>query len=184
MKLHITDLASLDAAAKLQAAEILVAAFRKDYPTAWPSLSDGQAEVEEALDTDRIARAAIDEAGRVLGWIGGIDNYDGNAWELHPLAIHPDFQRQGVGTALVADLEQQVRVRGGNLVYLGSDDVSATTSLAGVDLFPDVLEKLADLQDTGGHPFPFYKKLGYTIVGVIPDANGFGKPDILMAKRL
>jgi hypothetical protein len=26
--------------------------------------------------------------------------------------------------------------------------------------------------------------MGYTIVGVIPDANGLGKPDILMAKRI
>jgi aminoglycoside 6'-N-acetyltransferase I len=191
VNLRITDLASLDAAAKLQAAEILVAAFRKDYPSAWPSLTDGRAEVEEALASpsggwapDRIARAALDQAGRVLGWIAGIDSYDGHAWELHPLAVHPDFQRQGVGTALVADFEQQVRARGGNVVYLGSDDESGTTSLAGVDLFPNVLEKLASLRDTNGHPFPFYQKLGYGVVGVIPDANGFGKPDILMAKRL
>jgi aminoglycoside 6'-N-acetyltransferase I len=30
----------------------------------------------------------------------------------------------------------------------------------------------------------FYQKLGYVIVGVIPDANGPGKPDIMMAKRV
>jgi aminoglycoside 6'-N-acetyltransferase I len=29
-----------------------------------------------------------------------------------------------------------------------------------------------------------YGKVGYYVVGVVPDANGFGKPDILMAKRL
>lgn len=34
------------------------------------------------------------------------------------------------------------------------------------------------------HPYEFYLKLGYTVVGVIPDANGPGKPDILMATRL
>jgi len=26
--------------------------------------------------------------------------------------------------------------------------------------------------------------MGYAIVGVIPDANGPGKPDIIMAKRM
>jgi aminoglycoside 6'-N-acetyltransferase I len=42
-----------------------------------------------------------------------------------------------------------------------------------------------DLRDLGGnHPFLFYRKLGYTVTGVVPDANGPGKPDILMSKRL
>jgi hypothetical protein len=36
----------------------------------------------------------------------------------------------------------------------------------------------------GRHPNEFYQKLGYEIVGVIPDANGLGKHDILMAKSL
>jgi len=34
------------------------------------------------------------------------------------------------------------------------------------------------------HPFEFYQLLGFEIVGLVPDANGFGKPDILMAKRV
>jgi aminoglycoside 6'-N-acetyltransferase I len=29
-----------------------------------------------------------------------------------------------------------------------------------------------------------YQKCGFLIVGVMPDANGPGKPDILMAKRI
>ena len=44
--------------------------------------------------------------------------------------------------------------------------------------------KLAAISPTKGHPFFFYRKLGYEPVGVIPDANGFGKPDLLMAKRV
>jgi aminoglycoside 6'-N-acetyltransferase I len=47
-----------------------------------------------------------------------------------------------------------------------------------------VLGWAARISDVGGHPFAFYQKLGYEVVGVIPDANGFGKPDILMAKRI
>jgi aminoglycoside 6'-N-acetyltransferase I len=34
------------------------------------------------------------------------------------------------------------------------------------------------------HPYEFYQKLGYVIVGVMPDANGLGLPDILMAKSV
>lgn len=30
----------------------------------------------------------------------------------------------------------------------------------------------------------FYRKLGFTTVGVVPDADGRGKPDILMAKAV
>jgi len=167
-----------------QAAEILVAAFKHDYPESWPTLGDGLEEVDEALDSKRISRAAVDDEGRVLGWIGGIEGYHGHAWELHPLGVHPDFQGQGIGTKLVRDFEQQVLTRGAHTVYLGSDDETGQTSLTGMDLYPDVLNNLANIQDVRRHPFVFYQKLGYVIVGVIPDANGFGKPDILMAKRL
>jgi hypothetical protein len=34
------------------------------------------------------------------------------------------------------------------------------------------------------HPLAFYRALGYTLVGVVPDANGPGKPDLLLAKRV
>ena len=53
-----------------------------------------------------------------------------------------------------------------------------------MDLYPTVLEKLRTLENRDRHPFEFYLKVGYQVVGVIPDANGFGKPDILMAKRI
>lgn len=182
--IKITDLRSLGETARKQAAEILVLAFQKDYPEAWPTLNDALTEVDEFLAADRISRAALDEHGRVLGWIGGIESYRGHAWELHPLGVHPDFQRQGIGSQLVKDFEQQVLARGAHTIYLGSDDETGQTSLTGVDLYPDVLGNLATIQDLRNHPFVFYQKLGYVIVGVIPDANGFGKPDILMAKRL
>ena len=53
-----------------------------------------------------------------------------------------------------------------------------------MDIYPDVLGSLQRIRNVRDHPFPFYQKLGFVVVGAIPDANGFGKPDILMAKRV
>jgi aminoglycoside 6'-N-acetyltransferase I len=69
-------------------------------------------------------------------------------------------------------------------LQLGSDDEDEMTSLAGVDLYPDPLRHLAKLTNRKDHPFGFYLKCGYAVVGVVPDANGLGKPDILLAKRV
>ena len=98
--------------------------------------------------------------------------------------VRPDNQRRGIGTALVADLEDHVRRRGGYTIWIGTDDENNQTSLGGVDLYPNVLDHLAAISNLNDHPYEFYQKVGFTVVGVIPDANGPGKPDIMMAKRV
>ena len=98
--------------------------------------------------------------------------------------MRPDQQRKGIGRALVVDLEMQVRERGGITIYLGTDDENSMTTLADIDLYPNVMEHMVHIQNLRGHPYEFYQKQGYVIVGVIPDANGLGKPDIIMAKRV
>lgn len=180
----IVDLAVLGDAARDEAAQLLVAGFREHWPNAWPDLASAREEVDEALEPDKVCRAAVDETGRVLGWIGGIPGYDGNVWELHPLVVAPADQRKGIGRALISDLETLVEERGGLTLWLGSDDEDAMTSLAGVDLYDDLLARLANIEDRKGHPFVFYRKCGFVVAGVVPDANGRGRPDILMAKRV
>ena len=91
---------------------------------------------------------------------------------------------QGVGRTLVKDFEQQVAARGGLTITLGSDDEDDMTSLAGADLYDNLPEKISNIRNLKGHPYEFYLKCGYRITGVVPDANGRGKPDILMAKRI
>jgi aminoglycoside 6'-N-acetyltransferase I len=167
-----------------QAAGLLVEGFRDDWPEAWPDMDAALREVRESLGEGRICRVALDEDGAVLGWIGGIPSYGGNVWELHPLVVRQDLRLQGIGRALVADLEERVRERGGLTLWLGTDDETGMTTLSGVDLYPDVLEHLANIENLRGHPYEFYQKLGFSIVGAMPDANGPGKPDIYMAKRL
>ena len=182
--IQISDLLPDNDAAIDQAAEILTGAFAGNWPHAWPTLDAALEEVNEALAADRICRAAFDDAGTVLGWIGGNAQYDGRVWELHPLAVRPDVQGRGIGRALVANFERQVVARGGLTIVLGTDDEAGMTSLSGVDLYPNVWEHIARVRNLRGHPYTFYQKCGFVITGVVPDANGPGKPDILMAKRV
>lgn len=164
-----------------QAAALLQRVFAPQG--SWATLAEAEQEVAEMLAPDRILRAALAD-GQVIGWIGGIPEYDGKVWELHPLLVAPQWQGQGVGAALVRDFEVLVLAKGGLTIRLGSDDMTEATSLSGVDLYVDTWEKIRTIRNLNRHPFEFYQKQGYTIIGVIPDANGRGKPDILMGKRV
>ncbi len=168
----------------VQAAQLLVEGFKKDWPDAWPDLDSALEEVEECLSQDRICRIAIDENDNVLGWIGGISQYDGNVWELHPIVVDMKNRKKGIGRLLVQDLEDQVRERGGITIQVGSDDENNMTSLSNVDIYDNLFERIRDIKNFKGHPYEFYFKLGYKIIGVMPDANGLGKPDIYLGKRV
>ncbi len=181
--MHIIDLQPDDWDAIHQAAALLVAAFREHWPTAWPDMRSALREVRESFAEGRVNRIAV-EGDVVLGWIGGIPGYGGNVWEVHPLAVHPDHQRRGIGRALLADLEALAAERGALTLWVGTDDEDGMTSLAGVDLYDNLLGRLATIRNLRGHPYEFYQKVGFVIAGVVPDANGPGKPDILMAKRV
>ena len=167
-----------------QAAALLVKGFQTFTPAAWPDLASALEEVHEALAPGKICRIALDGTGRVVGWIGGMPQYDGRVWELHPLVVDPQHQRTGIGRALIADLEEQVGQQGGLTITLGTDDEFGQTSLSGIDLYPDIGHHMQTIRNLHGHPFEFYQKCGFVISGLVPDANGYGKPDIIMAKRV
>jgi aminoglycoside 6'-N-acetyltransferase I len=181
--MQIFDVASVDAILIDQIAAVLVDGFREFAPEAWPDLASARAEVEASLQPKHISRVALNGQGKVLGWVGAISTY-AVAWELHPLVVAPAFQGQGVGQALVSDLEAQVAAQGAMTLYLGTDDMDRRTSLGGVELYPDVTAHAASIRNLRRHPFGFYQRAGFVVVGLIPDANGFGKPDIIMAKRV
>ena len=181
---RIIDLTLDNETALQQTAQLLFESFQTLSPNAWPTLTDAQEEVLASLTRDHISRIAVDGSGNVMGWVGGISQYDGHTWELHPLVVHAAMRGRGVARALVNDLEAIVKTRGGTTLWLGTDDEDNRTTLAGVDLYPDVWKHIRAIKNLRAHPFEFYQKLGFAIVGVLPDANGLGKPDIFMAKRI
>ena len=150
----------------------------------WQDLDSARTEVKQSLDSERVSRVIVADSGLVLGWIGAVPSYGGRVWEIHPLAVRPSYQRQGIGRALVEDLEACVAPRGALTLWAGSDDEHDETTLSGQDLYPDIPAALAGARSLKHHPFEFYLRLGFRIAGVIPDANGIGKPDILLAKRV
>jgi aminoglycoside 6'-N-acetyltransferase I len=182
--MHITDLQPTDRVLIDQVAAMLVTAFR-DHTLSWPDHAAGMEEVQQSFGAGRISRVALDDVGNAIGWVGGIEQYDGNVWELHPLVVRPDQQGRGVGRALVEDFERVVHTTtAATTIWLGTDDEDGRTSLSGVDLYPDPWTHIANIRNPGGHPYEFYRRMGFAIVGVMPDANGPGKPDIFMSKRI
>ena len=164
------------------AADILRRALAH-VPSAYGGPGEAEAEVATFVgNPERFALAAF-QGIRLVGWIGCVRSYS-HAWELHPLVVDPDLHRQGHGRSLVAALEDEVRAAGILTLYLGADDDFGGTSLYGADVFPEPLSHLQAIAPASGHPFTFYRRVGFTEVGLIPDANGRGRPDILMAKRI
>ncbi len=120
----------------------------------------------------------------VVGLIGAVPQYGTTGWELHPLAVKQSHEGKGIATTLLETLELLLVKMGCHVVYLGTDDERFQTSLSQSDLFENTLDKIEGITNLDNHPYTFYQRHGYKIVGVIPDANGPNKPDIIMAKRL
>jgi aminoglycoside 6'-N-acetyltransferase I len=181
--LHIEPLDTRSDERIYQTAALLQSISMVFFPKSWPTVDAALDEVQQSLAPDRISLVAV-SAERLVGWVGGIPQYEGHVYELHPLVVDIGFQRKGIGTALVKALEEEVADRGGITLYLGADDEYGKTSLSGRDLYPDALGNLRQIRNTGEHPYEFYMKIGFSLVGVMPDANGYGKPDIILAKRV
>ena len=55
---------------------MLLDGFRDTGSTSWRNIDDALSEVSESFQPNRISRVAVDEAGNVQGWIGGLAEYE------------------------------------------------------------------------------------------------------------
>jgi len=190
------NMLTLDETQQKQAAQMLT----DEIPIGWPTFDDAMQEINDWLtpagecsatdckwsgDRETYFIAVLDENDEVIGWCGILPSYGGKVYELHPLVVRRDWQRKGIGKHIINTLSDEAKKRGGLTLWLGCDDEKpdGETSLANADLYDDLPGKLRDFIP-GTHQAAFYLKAGFKIIGVMPDANGIGKPDIFMAKKL
>lgn len=173
IRIQKTDRVWLNAAAEL---------LKDTWPVNYQTLDKA---FNELCDVSTNVLFGYIKQGMLVGVVGAIAQYLKTGWELHPLVVKKPHQNQGIGRALLYHLEAHIKEEGGLIIYLGTDDESYQTSLSDdVDLFVDPFYHIEHIKNYAHHPFTFYEKHGYKIVGVLPDVNGFRKPDIWMAKRL
>jgi aminoglycoside 6'-N-acetyltransferase I len=182
MTLDFVDLAESNEY-KLAAARILLSAFLGMGNPAWPDIGSAVEEVEECADSPNVTVGARVD-GELAGWVGLRPMYE-RTWELHPLVVAPERQGHGIGAELLREAERVGRERGLIGIALGTDDEFGATSLSRIAIDgSNVFDAIRDIKNLRRHPYEFYRKCGYAIVGMIPDANGAGKPDIWMWKSL
>lgn len=182
MKYTIIDIAE-EPGYRSTAAKILMETFMDKGISAWPDMPSAMQEVDECVAKPNICIGLL--LGDVLaGWVGLRPLYK-KTWELHPLVVVPHHQGKGIGRVLVRELEKKARASGIIGVVLGTDDEHHKTSISQVQITEEnIFEEMKKISNINRHPYEFYKKCGYMIVGIVPNANGMNKPDIWMWKNL
>ncbi|WP_076607049.1 AAC(6')-Ia family aminoglycoside 6'-N-acetyltransferase [Serpentinimonas barnesii] len=168
---------------QFEAARILTQTFLDLGNTSWPNIKNAIIEIEQCVDLPNICIGLI-QNDQLIGWVGLRPMYD-KTWELHPLVVKTEYQGKGIGKILLKEIENRAKEKGIIGIVLGTDDEYNKTSLSDIDINENnIFEEINKIQNKNKHPYEFYQKNGYMIVGIIPNANGLRKPDIWMWKNI
>ena len=85
---------------------------------------------------------------------------------------------------LVEDAARIAKDGGALTLFAGTSDEVGTTNLFGADIYENPADSIRNLEATGRSPFKFWENTGFTVVGLMPDEEGVGKPGIHLARRL
>lgn len=121
----------------------------------------------------------------LIGYVGLLKMYSNITLELHPLIIKEEYRNIIIESKLLKEAERIAKEKNALNIMLGSDDKHYRTNLSKFDFNnTDISEILKNIKNINNHPYEFYQKNGYKIVGIFPNANGIGKPDIWLWKQL
>jgi aminoglycoside 6'-N-acetyltransferase I len=180
--MRMVSLAQLDDA-QLGTLEALTFAAAGEHAPEWlPTSRDAREEITDALAPAITSYVMLDD-DVPIAWVA-VSHQWGHVWELHPLIVAIEHQRRGHGRRLVEAAEHHAATHGGLTMWVGTSDSTAATSVGGIDLYADPLGALATIEARRPHAFQFWQRVGYRIVGVVPDAEGPGKPSICLAHTL
>ena len=178
----IVELDSPDTRTVEQLAQITFDAFRESSPQWLPTMETARRQVLAVVETNQIGKVLVDQDRTPMGWIGLIPG--ARVWEIHPIAIAVEHQYKGYGQLLVEDAAAMATNAGALTLFASTSDEVGTTNLFGQNLYDNPALALANLQATGRTPYKFWESAGFTVVGVLPDAEGKGKPSIHLAREL
>jgi len=73
---------------------------------------DGPEAMLRVHDCDAAEFLVAEEDGRAVGLIRGV--FDGSRAIVSVVSVHPDYQRRGIGTALVSEIAKSFKAKGSN----------------------------------------------------------------------
>jgi aminoglycoside 6'-N-acetyltransferase I len=166
-----------------QAAGILYDTFYNIGKLWLKNIKEATDEVYECIKDKNIC-IGIKVEKKLIGWVGLRPMYE-KTWELHPMVIKKEFQKKGYGNILINELEKTAATNGIIGIVAGSDDETNSTSLSDKTITGEnIFEEIKNIKNYKNHPYEFYEKCGYKIIGIIPNANGPQKPDIWLWKDI
>lgn len=135
------------------------------------SFRPNEVEVAEEQVREHLARggaasgyhfAFIERDARLAGYVcyGPITVTLGS-WSLYWIVVHPDYQRQGLGSRLLADVEERIIAAEGRQIYVETPDQPAYLATQS-----------------------FYKRAGYGLAATLNDFYAPGDDKLVFVKRL
>lgn len=180
--MRIVDLCNEDDGVVEQVATLLMGGVFAHQSHTWTDKTTALDEIGESFEANHISRVGFDDSGKLLGWAAGYSIYNGYIWQVYPLAL--TAFNLDIGHRLLQDFEEQVRAHGGLGILLSIDVELTLPTLHEKDLSTDPWQHIISLQHLDNHRIEFFRQLGFAIVGIIPNAQGRGKPNILLERSV